>query len=370
MTPNIDPLAIRLPVKNCTGCSISPEGYCSSCVRLLPPSGGPVMKRRDFIALLGGASASAAWPLAVCAQTPRKIPRVGYMSGSGTDMTGRMVVALQQGFSELGYGDGETIALEVRMGEGRSERIPELVAELVGLKMDVLVTSSSPGALAAKKATGTIPIVVVTADPVGLGLVASLARPGGNVTGLSYFNEAIIAKRLQLLKELVPGLAQIAVLRNPSVAVHATFWQETEAAARTLGVALQPLNIRGPDDFEAAFAAATQGNAQALIALDDALTMTHRPRIVALAASSRLPAMYGLREFPDDGGLMSYGPSFVDLFRRAATYVDKILKGAKPSDLPVEQPTKFELVINRKTANALGLTVPPTLLAQADEVIE
>ena len=225
-------------------------------------------------------------------------------------------------------------------------------------------------ALAAKKATRTIPIVMVAPDPVGLGLVSSLARPGGNVTGLSYFNEAIVGKRLELIKELVPGLARLAVLRNPIVAVHAIFWQETEVAARTLGVALQPLDVRGPEDFEAAFAAATRGNAQALIAFDDPLTVAYRPRIAALAASSHLPAMYGLREFPDDGGLISYGPSFADLFRRAATYVDKILKGAKPADLPVEQPTKFELVINRKTANALGLTVPPTLLAQADDVIE
>ena len=329
------------------------------------------MRRREFIALLGGATAaSAAWPLAAGAQTPPKIPRVGYIAASNTTAVGHIVGAFRKGLREVGYVEGQTIALEVRYAEGRLERIPELVAELVGLKMDVLVVGTSQAALAVKKATGTIPIVMIGADPVGLGVVASLARPGGNVTGLSYFNEAIIAKRVQLLKEFVPGLAQIAVLRNPSVAVHATFWQETEAAARTLGVALQPLNIRGPDDFEAAFAAATQGNAQALIALDDALTMTHRPRIVALAASSRLPAMYGLREFPDDGGLMSYGPSFADLFRRAATYVDKILKGAKPSDLPVEQPTKFELVINRKTANALGLTVPPTLLTQADDVIE
>ena len=168
----------------------------------------------------------------------------------------------------------------------------------------------------------------------------------------------------------MPGLVRVAVLRNPIVAVHATFWRETEVAARKLGVALQPLDVRGPEDFEAAFAAATRGNAQALIAFDDALTVAHRPRIAGLAASSRLPAMYGLREFPDDGGLISYGASFADLFRRAAAYVDKILKGAKPADLPVEQPTKFELVINRKTANALGLTVPPTLLAQADDVIE
>jgi putative ABC transport system substrate-binding protein len=236
--------------------------------------------------------------------------------------------------------------------------------------MDVLMAAISPAALAAKKATRTIPIVMIASDPVALGLVASLARPGGNVTGLSYFNEAIVAKRLELLKEFVPGLVRVAVLRNPLVATHATFWQETEVAARKLGVALQPLDVRGPEDFEAAFAAATRGNAQALVAFDDSLTFTDRPQIAALAASSRLPAMYGFREFPDDGGLISYGPSFVDLFRRAATYVDKILKGAKPSDLPVEQPTKFELVINRKTANALGLTVPPTLLAQADEVIE
>jgi putative ABC transport system substrate-binding protein len=329
------------------------------------------MQRRQFIALLGGATAaSAAWPLPASAQTPPKIPRIGYIAGAGSTVGDHIVAAFRQGLTQLGYVEGQTIALEVRWAEGRSDRIPELVAELVGLKMDVLMAGNSVAALAAQKATRTIPIVMVAADPVGLGLVASLARPGANVTGLSYFNEAIIAKRLQLLKELAPGLARVAVLRNPSIAVHATFWQETEVAARTLGVALQPLNISGPDDFEGAFAAATQGNAQAVIALDDALTIAHRPRIVALAASSRLPAMYGLREFPDDGGLMSYGPSFVDLFRRAATYVDKILKGAKPSDLPVEQPTKFELVINLKTAKALGLDVPPAMLARADEVIE
>jgi putative ABC transport system substrate-binding protein len=329
------------------------------------------MRRREFIALLGGATAASVLePIAAGAQSPPKIPRVGYIAGANANSAEHMVGAFRQGLTQLGYVEGQTIALEVRWAEGRSDRIPELVAELVGLKMDVLMAGNSVAALAAQKATRTIPIVMVAADPVGLGLVASLARPGANVTGLSYFNEAIIAKRLQLLKELAPGLARVAVLRNPSIAVHATFWQETEVAARTLGVALQPLNISGPDDFEGAFAAATQGNAQAVIALDDALTIAHRPRIVALAASSRLPAMYGLREFPDDGGLMSYGPSFVDLFRRAATYVDKILKGAKPADLPVEQPTKFELVINLKTAKALGLDVPPAMLARADEVIE
>jgi putative ABC transport system substrate-binding protein len=329
------------------------------------------MRRREFITLLGGATAaSVAWPRATGAQTPPKIPRVGFIAGGNPAATEHTLGAFQQKLRELGYVEGQSIALEVRWAEGRLERISELVAELVDLKVNVLVTAVTPAALAAKKATQTIPIVMVAADPVGQGLVASLARPGGNVTGLSYFNEATIAKRLELLKEFVPGLVRVAVLRNPIVTVHATFWQETEIAARKLKVALQPLEVREPEDFEVAFASATRGNAQALIAFDDSLTFAFRPRIAALAASSRLPAIYGIREFPDDGGLISYGANFVDLFRRAATYVDKILKGAKPADLPVEQPTKFELVINRKAADALGLTVPATLLAQADEVIE
>jgi putative ABC transport system substrate-binding protein len=326
------------------------------------------MKRRKFIALLGGAI--AAWPLGLHAQVPAKIARIGYIAGGGGTMAERMLAALRQGLSELGYIDGQTVIVEFRSAEGLSERIPGLVSELVDLKVDVLVTGSSPGALAAKKATGTIPIVMVSTDPIGLGLVASLARPGGNVTGLSYFNEAIQAKRLEMLVDFVPGLARVAVLRNPTVAAHANFWTVTETAAAKLGVSLQALDVHEPDDFEAAFVAAVRGKAQALIALDDGLTIAYRPRIVALAASSRLPAIYGLREFPDDGGLISYGPNFADLTRRSATYVDKILKGAKPSELPVEQPTKIDLVINRKTANALGLTLPPTLLARADEVIE
>jgi putative tryptophan/tyrosine transport system substrate-binding protein len=326
------------------------------------------VKRREFMVLLGGAT--AAWPLGAHAQVPKKIARIGYIGGGGGSMAVRMDAALRQGLSELGYVDGQTIVVEFRSAEGRSERIPELVSELIGLNVDVLVAASSPVALAAKKATASIPIVMVATDPIGLGLVASLARPGGNVTGLSYFNEALLAKRLEMLVEFVPGLARVAVLRNPTVTAHATFWTATDDAARKLGVALLALNVREPDDFEAAFVAAVQGKAQALIAFDDGLTIAYRPRIVALAASSRLPAIYGLREFPDDGGLMSYGPNFADLTRRSATYVDKILKGAKPSDLPVEQPTKFDLVINRKTATALGLTLPHTLLARADDVIE
>jgi ABC-type uncharacterized transport system substrate-binding protein len=327
------------------------------------------MRRREFIALLGSAAAASA-ASAAGAETPSKIPRIGYIAASNATATQNIVGAFRQGLRELGYVEGQTIVLDIRYAEGRSELIPELTAELVSRKMDLLVAGNSVAALAAKKATATIPVVIVAADPVGLGLVASLARPGANVTGLSYFNEAIIAKRLQLLKEIVPGLARLAVFSNPTVEIHTTFWRETELAARTLGLALQPLEMRGPEDFEAAFATATRGDAQAFMTFDDALTNSHRTRIVALAASSRLPAMYGLREFPDDGGLMSYGPNFVDLFRRAAIFVDKILKGAKAADLPVEQPTKSEFVINRKTANALGVAIPPGLLAIADEVIE
>src|SRR5882757_4615624 len=209
------------------------------------------MRRREFIALLGGGTAaSVLQPTVAGAQTPPKIPRIGYIGGAGSTVGGHILGAFRQGLTELGYVEGQTIALEVRWAEGRTEGVPELVAELVGLKMDVLVAGSSVAALAAQKATRTIPIVMVAADPVGLGLVASLARPGANVTGLSYFNEAIVAKRLQLLGEFVPGLVRLAVLRNPTIAVHATFWRETEVAARTLGLALQPLEVRGPDDFE------------------------------------------------------------------------------------------------------------------------
>jgi putative ABC transport system substrate-binding protein len=285
-------------------------------------------------------------------------------------MNKHLVEVFRQSLRELGYVEGQTIVLELRWAEGRLERIPELVAELVGLKVDVLVAVTTPAALAAKNATQTIPIVMVAGDPVGLGLVASLARPGGNVTGLSYFTEAIIGKRLQLLKELVPGLARVGVLKNPMEPGHPTYWKETEVAAQGLGVALEALEVRGPEDFEAAFATFKQRNAQALLAFDDGLTYTYRSRITALAASNRLPAMYGRRVFPDAGGLMSYGPSDVFLFRRFAAFVDKILKGAKPADLPVEQSTKFELVINVRVAKALGLTVPPSLLAIADDVIE
>ncbi|HKA53689.1 MAG TPA: ABC transporter substrate-binding protein [Candidatus Binatia bacterium] len=243
------------------------------------------------------------------------------------------------------------------------------MAELVGLKVDVLM-AIGPAAVALKNATQTIPIVMIANDPVGLGLVGSLSRPGGNVTGLTYLSEEIAGKRLELLKELVPGLARVGVLRNPMGTAHPILWKQTEVAAQRLGVALEDLELRGPEDFEAAFATAKQRNAQALLALDSPLTWIYRSRITALAASSRLPAIYSLREYPDAGGLMSYGANVVHLYRRLATFVDKILKGAKPADLPVEQPTKFELVINVKVAKALGLTLPPSLLTLADELIE
>jgi putative ABC transport system substrate-binding protein len=326
------------------------------------------MRRREFITFIG--SAALILPHATLAQSPPEIPRVGWIVGSPLQTTKHVFDAFRQGLRDLGYVEGQTIALEPRSADGHMERMPGLVDELIRLKVDVLVVTNSPAALAAKKATRTIPVVMFAGDPVALGLVASLARPGGNLTGLSYFNAELHGKRLQLMTQLVPQLTRLAVLKNPTVAVHAIFWQQTEVAAQKLGVKLLPVEVRGPNDFETAFTVAKQGNAQALLAFDDPLTMLYRSRIVNLAASNRLPAIYGFREFPDAGGLMSYGADFVVLFRQAATFVDKILKGVKPADLPVEQPTKFEFVINLKAAKALGLTVPPVLLTQADEVIE
>src|SRR5262245_16630655 len=337
------------------------------------------MRRREFITLLGGAAAG--WPLAARAQQPAKLHRVGYIVigapvGYSDDAlrkagpSGSFVQALR----ELGYVEGKNLVLEIRTAGPGFERMPELVAELVGLKVDVLFVPTGPAAVAAKNATQTIPIVMMANDPVGLGLIGSLSRPGGNVTGLSYYYEAIIGKRLELLKEMVPGLARVGVLRNPmypgTPISLKEFVKETEVAAQSLGVALEALEVRGPEDFEAAFATAKQRNAQALLDMEGTLTITYRSRIIALAASNRLPVMYAFREMPDAGGLMSYGVSTPAVMWRVASFVDKILKGAKPADLPVEQTTKFELVINVKVAKALGLTVPPLLLTFADELIE
>jgi len=328
-----------------------------------------VISRRAFISSVAGGLLAA--PLAAQAQAPGKVPRVGYVLARVSSADQRLWDEARQGLKELGYVEGRNITLEIRWAEGRSERLPELVAELLRLKVDVLVVATTPGALAAKNATRTIPIVLVgVGDPVGNGLVASLAQPGGNVTGLSVLNPELSGKRLELLKESLPSISRVAILTNPGNPIHATFWKETRTAAQTLGLQLQPIRVRAPEDFDEAFRAAARGRADALLAFDDALTLGHRAQLVALAAKHRVPTMYGFREFPDAGGLLSYGPNIPDQYRRSAAYVDKILKGAKPANLPVEQPTKFELVINLKTAKALGLTIPSSLLLRADEVIE
>jgi len=312
--------------------------------------------------------------LAVGAQSAGKVWRIGILSNVPlTDPEGaRLWGAFIQGLRDLGYVEGQNITIEHRSSEGKFERLPDLAAELVRLKVDVIVTPALHNALAAKQATRTIPIVMASSgDPVGSGLVASLARPGGNVTGLSALGFEIVGKQLELLKEIVPRVSRVAVLGNPtSQEVYPLWLGQVKVAARSLGVQLQILEARGPDDFEKAFAAMTRERAGALFVLGDGMFLLHRTRIAELAAKHRLPAMYPVRGFVDAGGLIVYGPSPRDNFRRAATYVDRILKGAKPADLPVEQPTKFELVINLKTATALGLTIPQSLLIRADQVIE
>jgi putative tryptophan/tyrosine transport system substrate-binding protein len=310
-------------------------------------------------------------PPAAGAQPLARVVRIGFL-GNASAFATPLVEAFRQGLREQGWVEGQTIAIEFRWAEGELERLPDLAAELVRLKVDVIVTSGgTPVSLAVKQATDTIPIVMtVGADPVGTGLVASLARPGGNITGLTLFTPELEGKRLELLKELVPGISRVAVLANPVNPATARMVRETEVAAQALSIPLQPLEVRDPGEFEGAFAAMTSAKADALIVLPDPMLTAQRTRIVELAAKHRLPAMYGFREDADAGGLMAYATDYPDLLRRAAAFVDKILKGAKPADLPVEQATKFELIINLKTAKALGLTISPLLLFQADEVIQ
>ena len=325
-----------------------------------------MMRRRDFITLLGGAV--AAWPLAVRAQQVEKIRTIGFLSpGPSTSR----ITALLDALPELGWIEGKNVAVERRYAENRLEQLPELAAELVRLNVDVIVAAGTLGPLAAKRATSTIPIVMAAAgDPLGTGLVASLARPAGNVTGMSLMAPDLGGKRLELLKELLPRLARVAVLWNAANPYPAILFKETQAAGRTLGIEIQSLEVKGPDDFNRAFELARKHRPDALITVEDPLTFSNQKRIADFAVAEQLPSLFGLREDVGVGGLMSYGANIADLFRRAAGYVDKIFKGAKPGDLPVQQPTKFELVINLKTAKALGLEVPPTLLARADEVIE
>ena len=326
--------------------------------------------RRAFLATLAGGVLAA--PRIADAQQPGKVYRLGYLSaGSGT-LRSPYTTAFRQGLRELGWVEGQNIVIEYRWAEGRFDRLPDLAAELVRLKVDVIVGVPTSGALAAKNATRTIPIVGVSlTDPVGLGLIASLARPGGNVTGVSYsVGTDIFGKDLELLREVVPKVRRVAVLSNPDGPAQPLTISNIKGAAQSLGLQLLLLEARGPGDFDGAFAAMTRERVGALLVVTDPVFIPHRARLVNLAAKNRLPSIFSQRADVEAGGLMSYGPNFADMYRRAATYVDKILKGARPADLPVEQPTKFELVINLKTAKALGLTIPPSLLQRADEVIQ
>jgi putative ABC transport system substrate-binding protein len=312
-------------------------------------------------------------PLAAEAQQAAKVARIGYMSPNLADWP-HTHEAFRQGLRDLGYVEGRNLVLEYRDAEGKLERLPALAADLVALKVDVIVAPNTVAALAAKQVTRTLPIVfAVAADPVTSGLVTSLARPGGNVTGLSTLVPELVGKCLELLKQAVPGISRVAVLWTPGVLGERTdkdMRKGAEVTARALGVRLQFLEARGPNDFSRAFSDMTRAHTGALTVLPSNMFVSERKRLVDLAAKTRLPAVYPWREFVDAGGLMSYGPNLADQFRHAATYVDKILKGAKPDDLPVEQPTKFELVINLKTAKTLGLTIPQSVLLRADQVIE
>jgi putative ABC transport system substrate-binding protein len=335
----------------------------------LPAHATDQVERRTFLMTMV-AGALLAGPLAVGAQPARRVWRIGFLF-VGTPGQRTSEEAFLRGLRELGYREGQNVVIEARYAEGRSERLDGLAAELVYLKVDVIVTAGMQGALAARSATTTIPIVVATAaDLVGGGLATSLARPGGNVTGTSSLNSELSGKRIELLKELLPRLSRIAVLwngANPG-AVHT--WQETQAAAQKLAVKLRPLEIRKADDLGPSFEVAKRGNEKALVVIQDSLTLANQTVIAQLAARHRLPAIYGSSGFVEAGGLIAYGASRRELWRHAAVLVDKIFKGAKPGDLPIEQPTKFELVINLKTAKALGLTIPPSVLARADEVIQ
>jgi len=322
--------------------------------------------RRELLAALGGAA--AAWPLVARAQQPA-MPVIGFSDASTPSIESRWVAAFVQRLGELGWIEGRTIAIEYRWAEGRAERAAEIAAELVRMKVDVIVAGGTANVLAAKQATSAIPIVFVASDPVGSGLVASLARPGGNVTGLSQQQTDLAGKRVEMLREILPSLRTLAILANVGAPNAVLDMREAQAAARTLGLDLVTLEVWRSENIAPAFDG-LKGRADALCVVLDPLIISNRLRINTLALGARLPTMHGVRESVEAAGLMSYGTNFLDLFRRAADFADKILRGAKPADLPVEQPTKFDLVINLITARALGLEVPQSLLARADEVIE
>jgi putative ABC transport system substrate-binding protein len=327
------------------------------------------MKTKIFSLLLG-AMVLALYSSAE-AQQPKKVPRIGFLLATFASAQESRVEAFKQGLSDLGYIEGRNITIEYRYAEGKFDRLPALIAELVGLKVDVIVTGGPQATRPAKKATATIPIVMAfDTDPVGNGFVASLGRPGGNITGLSALSPEISGKQLELLKEIVPKLARVAVLANSNEPANPQVLKELELAAGVFGVQLQHVDVLGPKDIESAFRAAVKVRSDAVIVLASPVLFPQRTQLADLALKSRLPAIYFRPEFVEDGGLMSYATSFTDLSRRAAIYVDKILKGAKPADLPVEQPTKFELVINLKAAKQIGLTIPQSVLYRADKVIK
>lgn len=326
------------------------------------------MQRRALVLSVGTPLLAA--PLRLAAQLSQKVPRVGYLFSFAPSEGQHLWEACRRGLRELGYVEGQSIVLEPRWADGRHDRLPTLAAELVRLPVDVIVSAATPASRAAKDATRSIPIVMVAVgEPVKTGLITSLSRPGANVTGLSLLTTDMSGKRLQLLVDLAHNLSRVGVLINPDNPVHALFLEETREAAQRSGLQLHSFFARNPREIEQVFDAAAAANAGALIVFDDPVIWNYRAQIVAHAAKRRLPAMYGYREFVDHGGLMSYGPDRIDHYRRTAVYVDKLLKGAKPSDLPVEQPTKFEFVVNVTTASALGLSVPTSLLLQADQVI-
>jgi putative ABC transport system substrate-binding protein len=325
------------------------------------------MRRRKFLSLLGGAAVG--WPLVARAQQMGKLYRIGILETIPMAQNAANLDALRKGLRDLGYVEGQNLAIEYRSADGRAERFPDLASELVGLKVDLIVTRGTPAAKAAKNATRAIPVVMAAmGEP--LIVVASLAHPGGNVTGLTTFSTVLTGKRIELLKELVPSLSRVALLHDMGNPVAPPQWEETETAARSLGLQAELLDVRSLEDIGRAFEAAVRQHVDALLIGIDGLTQMHQRTLVDLAARHRLPAVYSSREFVEAGGLMGYAVSYPDLYFRAASFVDKIFRGAKPAELPVEQPIKFELVINRKTANALGVTIPPSLLVRADEVTE
>jgi putative tryptophan/tyrosine transport system substrate-binding protein len=326
------------------------------------------MKRREFITLLGGVA--AAWPLAVRAQQSAKAARIGFLGSTFASNWASRVEAFRSGLRGLGYVEEENVAIEFRWAEENYDQLPELAAELIRLKVDVLVVNGTPGSLVAKRATTTVPIVMVhSGDAVAAGIVASLARPGGNLTGMTYFVPELMAKRMEMLKDVMPRISQVAILVKPDNPFFVTALRALEEPAKSLNIRLQRFEVRGPNDFEDAFAAMAKSSVDAVVILEDAVFVSNARAIADLAAKYRLLSA-GFNEFAQAGGLVGYGVDFLEMYRRAAVFVDKILKGAKPADIPVEQATKFAIVTNMKTARALSVEIPPTLLARADEVIE